>query len=187
MTQKQIGNLAKRQMSAVTIKSFSIISKQKKGAALIRSILEHKLTAIPQVHGKEEWIKKALRGDKAGIRLLNSLAVDAETTEEKFFLAVALSELARKGFDETLEGLELLSVGSPNYYVRQRAVYGLVKLARNGNFLASPSLRSIFEGKGLERAEVNLKILAEEGLKVLAKKGDVRAQEVLDEHGFSWN
>lgn len=174
-------------MSAVTIKSFDAIAKQKKSAVLVRSILEHKLTSIPGAEGKEEWVKKALKGDRAGIRLLNSLAVDAETTEAKFFLAFILSELARKGFSETLEGLELLSVNSPNYNVRQRAIFGLVKLARNGNAETFPSLRSAFEGLGLEREHINLKILAGEGLKVLAKQNDHRAQEVLKKYGLSWN
>lgn len=173
-------------MNAVTMKSFNLIAKQKKSASLVRSILINKLSAISEAQGKEDLLKKALNGDKAGIRLLNSMAVDAATTEEKFFIAFTLSELAKKGLGETLEGLELLSVGSPNYYVRQRAIYGLVKLAKNGDTRALPALRSAFEGLGLEKSEVNIRILAAEGLKYLARQKDSSAQEALRKYGITW-
>lgn len=169
------------------MKSFEVLQKQKKNAALVRSILESKLSSIPGAQGKEELVKRALRGEVVGIRLLNSLAVDAETTEEKFFLAFTLSELARKGLSETLEGLSLLSVSSSNYYVRQRAVYGLVKLAKKGDVRTLPALKTIFEGMGLEKSEVNIKILAVEGLKYLARQKDIQAQEVLKKHYLKWD
>jgi hypothetical protein len=183
MTTRQIGSLTKRQIRGSTSKSFGLIlNKKNVNKKLINEILFEKLSGLRITVGKSELIKKALRGEKEGGDYLNLLATDPLILGEKrFFLTVALRILAEKGVKETVQGLTSIISDTGLYENQIQATLGLTKLARQG-------VNETFDGlnRAIDTCPKNVKILAIEGLKLLAKQKHPFAQTKLKKLGIQW-